>query len=66
VGKFVFFFKKFGAIVLLGFSCLFYKFFPKVKQDNPVEETVEVVLLHTLDEDIDLSPETPETKEDEE
>jgi len=46
--------------IIMALSFLFYKFFPKVKQDNPVEEVVEYVIEATTGEDIDLSPETPE------
>lgn len=52
--------KKLALPLIMALSFLFYKFFPKVKQDNPVEEVAEYVIEVTTGEDIDLSPETPE------
>lgn len=52
--------KKLALPLIMALSFLFYKFFPKVKQDNPVEEVAEYVIEMTTGEDIDLSPETPE------
>lgn len=52
--------KKLALPTLVALSFLFYKFFPKVKQDNPVEETIEYVIKLNTGEDIDLSPDTPE------
>jgi hypothetical protein len=46
--------------IIMALSFLFYKFFPKVKQDNPIEEVAEVIIEATTGEDIDLSPDTPE------
>lgn len=62
-GKVVLFFKKLAIPFVMAGSFLFYKFFPKVKQDNPVEEATEMVIFAATGQDIDLSPETPEEKE---
>ena len=53
-------FKMVALPIIMALSFLFYKFFPKVKQDNPIEEVAEVIIEATTGEDIDLSPDTPE------
>ena len=52
--------KKFALPIVVALSFLFYKFFPKVKQDNFVEEAIEVVVQSQMGVDVDFSPETPE------
>lgn len=52
--------KKLAIPLIMGASFLFYKFFPRAQQDNPVEEIIEKVIEIGTGQDIDLSPETPE------
>ena len=52
--------KKMAIPIIIAISFLFYKFFPKVKQDNFIEEAIEVVVQSQMGVDVDLSPETPE------
>ena len=52
--------KKLAIPALIALSFLFYRFFPRIKQDNVVEETVEKVIEYQFGVDVDLSPETPE------
>lgn len=59
-GKVVLFFKKLAIPFVMAGSFLFYKFFPKVQQDNPIEEAVEMIIHAATGQDIDLSPEAPE------
>ena len=39
----------------------FYKYYPDLKQDNPAEEHIEIVIYELSGQDIDLSPDTEET-----
>lgn len=48
--------------IIVGTAFLIYKYFPKIKQDNPVEEVAEEWINVYTGNDIDLSPATPETK----
>ena len=52
--------KKLAIPIIIALSFLFYKFFPGVKQDNPVEEIIEKVIEIGTGQDIDLSPDSPE------
>ena len=52
--------KKVFMPFLMLFSSAFYKVFPKVRQDNPAEETIEHFIECKYGCSIDLSPETPE------
>lgn len=52
--------KKLAIPFIMALSFLFYKFFPKMKQDSILEETIEEVIEYQTGLDIDLSPETPE------
>lgn len=52
--------KKLALPIIVALSVLFYKVFPKIKQDNPVEEVAELAIEIVTGEDVDLSPETPE------
>ena len=58
--KVILFLKKLALPLIMAMSFLFYKFFPNMKQDNPVEEIAEQIIEIGTGQDIDLSPETPE------
>jgi hypothetical protein len=60
MAKILLFLKKLAIPFIMAGSFLFYKFFPKVKQDNIIEETIEEVVQLQMGVDVDLSPETPE------
>ena len=59
-GRFILLLKKMAIPFIMAASFLFYRFFPKVKQDNPVEEVAEMIIESATGQEIDLSPETPE------
>jgi len=60
----LFFLKPLLGTVLVGLSAvlggLFYKKVKWVKQDNPVEEVIEIWIEKRTGIDVDLSPDTPE------
>jgi hypothetical protein len=54
--------KRVSIPFIVGASFLLYKYFPKWKQDNPVEEIAEEWINVYTGKDIDLSPDTPEVR----
>ena len=52
--------KRVSIPFIVGLSFLFYRFFPKAKQDNPVEEIAEEWINVYVGKDIDLSPSSAE------
>lgn len=54
--------KRIAIPLIVGAAFLFYKYFPNIKQDSLAEEIAEEFIVVYTGYDIDLSPETPETK----
>lgn len=54
------FLKYIGLLLTMAGAALFYRFFPSVKQDNAIEETIEDYIEKETGLHIDLSPDSKE------
>lgn len=46
--------------LLVAAGAAFYKYCPWIKQDNPIEEKIEMVIEKNFGHDVDLSPDSKE------